>query len=246
MGILDALRDGFGVRQDGALAHMIGFAVVASALLAVLATVCALVRLFFSRTRRTGMSADIAQARAWAPGFAEKNLSPERREFIETLDQTRQGLIGFYRVLMLVVAGPLTIGGIYFLLAGNSVNGLYLVALILLALAFIAWARMSQTLRDETAFSPGNQVRGKIMWTMLSADEPILKITRTTNFGDPSVVKLDKHAIQTASQLIRAGNDMNAVCRSINPDYAKWGAIQKQLFRTTMQAVLKAQAPGSG
>jgi len=69
-----------------------------------------------------------------------------------------------------------------------------------------------------------------------------LKISETVVEGEPTVIKLETDAIKTASALLRSGNDLDAVCRQINPEYAGWGTLQKQLFRKAMEAMLKAEA----
>jgi hypothetical protein len=86
----------------------------------------------------------------------------------------------------------------------------------------------------------------KITKTLTIGEPGVVKIesdniTEPVTVGEPTVVKMETNALQQAQDLLNGGKDMDAVCREINPEYAKWGSIQQQLFRKTLEAVLKSQ-----
>lgn len=55
------------------------------------------------------------------------------------------------------------------------------------------------------------------------------------------VVRLNKDAVQKARDLLRAGNDLESVCREIEPAYANWRDVQQQAFRRAIEMVLNAE-----
>jgi hypothetical protein len=55
------------------------------------------------------------------------------------------------------------------------------------------------------------------------------------------VIRLNKDALQKASDLLRVGNDLESVCREIEPEYPNWRIVQQQAFRRAIEMVLKAE-----
>jgi hypothetical protein len=67
-----------------------------------------------------------------------------------------------------------------------------------------------------------------------------VKILETFTVGEPTVVKMGNDDLRKAADLLRAGADLDTICRQLNPEYAQWGALQQRLFRMTMEKVLKS------
>jgi hypothetical protein len=59
--------------------------------------------------------------------------------------------------------------------------------------------------------------------------------------GEPLVLKLDNDAIQKVRDLLSAGNDLDRVCREIEPAYANWGFVQQCAFKKAMELLLEVQ-----
>jgi hypothetical protein len=59
--------------------------------------------------------------------------------------------------------------------------------------------------------------------------------------GGSLVVRLNKDAVQMARDLFRDGNDLESVCRKIEPAYANWRIVQQQALRRAIEMVLTAE-----
>ena len=58
--------------------------------------------------------------------------------------------------------------------------------------------------------------------------------------GPPQVYRLGNTEVQMAQDLVKQGQDMDAVCRRVNADYAGWEPFRQQAFRSMMGEVLKS------
>jgi hypothetical protein len=54
------------------------------------------------------------------------------------------------------------------------------------------------------------------------------------------VIRLDTNAVQKARDLIRAGANLDSVCREIDPDYASWQTGRQAVFQRAIEMMLKA------
>jgi hypothetical protein len=174
-------------------------------------------------------------------------VSRTRQEYVASLEGTQQVLRKIYRVLMYVIVTAFMLTGIYVYSIATAGNGLILVSIVLFAVGFVVWVSMSRFLQDEKELSS---------WTPETASDtksdartlwgiPI-KVSKTVIVEEPTVVKLETDAIKTANELVQAGSDMDTVCHQINPEYAKWGSLRKELFRKTLEALLKTQGSTNG
>ncbi len=66
-------------------------------------------------------------------------------------------------------------------------------------------------------------------------------ITRASSMAEPLVVRLGKDSIRRARDLLSAGQDLESVCREIEPAYANWRVPQQLGFRRAMETVLKTK-----
>jgi hypothetical protein len=55
------------------------------------------------------------------------------------------------------------------------------------------------------------------------------------------VIRLNKDALEKSRELLRAGADIESVCREIEPAYANWRIVQQQAFRRAIEMMLKAE-----
>ena len=58
--------------------------------------------------------------------------------------------------------------------------------------------------------------------------------------GQPQVYRLGNAEVQMAQDLVKQGQDMDAVCRRVNAEYAGWDPFRQQAFRSMMGEVLKS------
>jgi hypothetical protein len=58
--------------------------------------------------------------------------------------------------------------------------------------------------------------------------------------GQPQVYRLGNSDVQMAQDLVKQGQDLDAVCRRVNADYAGWEPFRQQAFRSMMGEVLKS------
>jgi len=58
--------------------------------------------------------------------------------------------------------------------------------------------------------------------------------------GPPQVYRLGNAEVQMAQDLVKQGQDLDAVCRRVNTDYAGWDPFRQQAFRSMMGEVLKS------
>jgi hypothetical protein len=218
--LLSALQESFGRDLGQSIALISCFFL----LLAVFVPVYLLIRALAYRAkaaeRAPTSSEDVIQA--IIPSAEGIEVAQSRDEFIQTLESVKRGGLEIYRYLTYAIVAALIAGGIYYTSIATTGNGLILVAILLFAGAAIAFGQMER-------------------FQQLMTWKPSLDITKTLTIGEPTVVKMESNALRTAQDLLSAGKDMDSVCREINPEYAQWGSIQQQLFRKTMESVLKSQ-----
>jgi hypothetical protein len=54
-------------------------------------------------------------------------------------------------------------------------------------------------------------------------------------------VRLNKDDVEKARGLLRAGADLESVCRELEPQYPNWRGVQQQAFRDAIEMFLKAE-----
>jgi len=220
----------------------IAITVAAFAFISVFTAAYILIKFFSLRDERVGSVQPDSTTASPTPGPI--GHAPEtRQDFVRALERTKAPLLMIYRAVMHIAVALFVIGGIYFFVIATPGNQLFLVSIMMFAVAFVIWAKMSRFMQDEKELSsitfdakPMNEPKDFSLFGLP------LKISETVVEGEPTVIKLETDAIKTASALLRSGNDLDAVCRQINPEYAGWGTLQKQLFRKAMEAMLKAEA----
>jgi hypothetical protein len=72
-----------------------------------------------------------------------------------------------------------------------------------------------------------------------------VKISKTVTIAEPTVVKMDSDDIKRAADLLRAGGDMDAVCRQVNPGYAQMAPLEQRMLRMTLAKVIEVEGGGA-
>jgi heme/copper-type cytochrome/quinol oxidase subunit 4 len=160
----------------------------------------------------------------------DAQIPESRQQFVRNLESARRSGLEFYKLLTFGIAAVLTCIGIYFASIATVANGLILPTIMIFAAAFFVFTGMQKFREMMTPETP----------------EPLsIHFTETERTSEPTVVRMENDDLQKAASLLVSGKDMDSVCAEINPDYANWGSLQKQLFRKTMEEVLKSQ-PSKG
>ncbi len=60
-----------------------------------------------------------------------------------------------------------------------------------------------------------------------------------TTVADPVVYRMDAATLDLARRRIAAGEDLDAICRDINPAYGAWDTPQQEAFRRVLEAALQ-------
>lgn len=60
-----------------------------------------------------------------------------------------------------------------------------------------------------------------------------------TTIADPLVYRLDADSLGSARRRLAAGEDLDAVCRDLEPAYATWSSGQREAFRRLIETALK-------
>lgn len=165
-----------------------------------------------------------------APARQEARIPESRQQFVRNLESARRSGLEFYKFLTFGITAVLTCIGIYFASIATVANGLILPTIMIFAAAFFVFTGMQK-------------FRG--MMTLRTPEPLSIHFTVTERTSEPTIVRMENDDIQKAASLLLSGKDMDSVCAEINPDYANWGSLQKQLFRKTMEEVLKSQ-PSKG
>lgn len=160
------------------------------------------------------------------PVVLPQSSSPELqlRSDVTPQNVDRSGLAAF-RYLLVAIVG-VTLAGAFLSRLANPANGLVLIPIMFFAIAVAVVVQM-----------------GKFRRLMTSA--PSINIRRTVTMGEPVLIKLDNDALQKGRDLLNAGNDLDTVCREIEPAYANWGFIEKEAFRKAMEMMLKQSPPAA-
>jgi hypothetical protein len=103
------------------------------------------------------------------------------------------------------------------------------IILLLLLLFFIIYFVMKKL--------TGQQASRPALFDVLGNIQANLKIEQQ----QPQVVTLGQAAIGQAEELQRQGKDLDMICRLVHPAYSQWGSLHQQVFRSAMEAALKAQ-----
>lgn len=135
-----------------------------------------------------------------------------------------RGGVAAFRHLFVAIVG-ITVAGAFLSHLANPASGLVLLPVILFAFAIAIVAQV-----------------GKLRQFMGSASS--IEIKRTVMMKDPIIIKLGNDALRQARDRVSAGEDLDTICREIEPAYADWGTIRKEAFRKMMGMVLKQQ-PGA-
>ncbi len=180
---------------------------------------------------RTTTSEDVLDAVTGAPKGGE--VPESGKEFLDTLESAKESGLEIYKYLTYAIVAALIAGGVFFAIKATTANGLILVAIMLFAVAVIVFGQMDRFRRMMTS--------QPMTW-----QSPSINISRTFSAGAPTVIRMDNDAVRKAQDLLKSGKDLDLVCREIEPDYANWDSIRQQLFRTTLEAVLKASPSMSG
>lgn len=120
-------------------------------------------------------------------------------------------------------------------LAGELM-GILVVPLILVALAVLAYFVLRRLGVDVRV--TGGQA-GVPAGTTGRSTGGSSRISIETIAADPVVYRLDTETLERARARIAMGEDLDAVCRDINPDYGTWGAAQREAFRRVLDAALR-------
>ena len=154
--------------------------------------------------------------------------TPTPSPVVDSLEQTRAGLLKVYKGLLLGVGTVLLAAAFYTALVATTANGLALVAFLLLCLAGAAFGGMWKYERRASS-GPTNVVN------LVQAIEPHVSMLIT----EPQVGVLGNQAIERAKELSQEGAPLDAICREVNPEYGQWGSFQQQAFQRVMEAVLQ-------
>ena len=232
--ILSSLRESLSKQSGQSLA---GIAIVLI-LLAVLIPVYLVMKLFRTsgtiEVREPTITGDVLDALISTgqdtPTRQDAEIPESGQQFVRNLESAKRSGLEFYKLLTYGITAVLICIGIYFASIATVANGLILPTFMLFAVAFIVFTQMQRFREMMTPETP----------------EPLsINFTKTVRTSEPTVVRMENDAIQKAASLLVSGKDMDSVCAEINPDYANWGSLQKQLFRKTMEEVLKSQ-PSKG
>jgi len=189
--------------------------------------------------RRATSSEDVSEPIISSSESTE--IPQSRKEFIRTLENVEHAGLEIYKYLTYAIVAVLIAGGVYFASVATAANGLMLFAFSLFVAAAVVFSQMERFRRIMTGNPSINITKTLTIGRPGAVKIESGNITETVTVGEPTVVKMETNTLQQAQDLLNAGKNMDAVCREINPEYAKWGSIQQQLFRKTMEAVLKSQ-----
>jgi hypothetical protein len=148
----------------------------------------------------------------------------------EQSSDPRRLLANIYRIMTLVLATAALIGAIVAFYVATPANGLLLVAMLLLGLSIIAFLSADKYTRayreEESDRNPFDDLRRNVKVATVHAP--------------PKVHVMDNDAVARARAMSQQGVSLDAICRAVDHDYAKWAPAQQQAFRQVMQAMLKA------
>jgi hypothetical protein len=68
-----------------------------------------------------------------------------------------------------------------------------------------------------------------------------INVTKTVTAGKPIVYNLGNEELQRAKELLKAGTDMDSICRQLDSNYANLGSMELAIFREALETVLKSQ-----
>jgi hypothetical protein len=104
----------------------------------------------------------------------------------------------------------------------------WIVAIFVMLAVFYRMTRASRDLRDRAE-------------AMMADSGASLALGVKASGGKSLVVRLNKDTVQKARELLRAGNDLESVCREIEPEYGNWRTLQQHAFRRAIEMVLSAE-----
>jgi hypothetical protein len=161
-------------------------------------------------------------------------LTEKQRAIVDFTEKSRNVLLPIYRILNRMLAGGLLLGALYSWHVATPANGIYLVSILLFALAVIVYAQYKED-EDE------REDTGALAFLdNLSATN----CTSRVEMKAPMVFSLSSTAMRTAEEMQQQGQDLDAVCRAINSEYAAMPRLEQRLFRATLEAALKSPRPG--
>jgi|HubBroStandDraft_6_1064221.scaffolds.fasta_scaffold48160_2 hypothetical protein len=141
------------------------------------------------------------------------------------LRNVERGGLATYRYIVIAIIG-ITVACVFLSRRANPGNALAVVPFMLFVLAVALVGHM-----------------GKFRQLMKSG--PSIDIGKKVIRHESIVIRLDNDAIQKVRDSLSAGQDLDAVCREIEPAYANWGYIQQEIFRKALDMMLKSQKPAS-
>lgn len=174
----------------------------------------------------------MSQAKGETPQAAAQAQPESREQFVADLEKIKRTGLQIYSYLMYAIVAVLVGAAIYVALNATAANGLVLAAILLFALAGLVFVKMEEFLQMLTSRAAGSPLS--------------FTISRNVTIGKPTVLRMDQAALDSARDLMRAGKDLDSICRQVEPDYAGWGSLEQMMFRETMQAVLKSGAQKAG
>jgi hypothetical protein len=158
------------------------------------------------------------------PGVVPPLAVPEVQSQIDTplsSQNIQRNNLAASRYISLAVFAMMIAGAI-FARRTNPINAFGLLPLVLIGFGLVKLSRSSGI-------------------RLLLSAKPSVKISRTVTVREPLVVKLNNETVQKARALLSTGQDLESVCREIEPAYANWSFPQQQGFRRAMETVLKTQ-----
>ncbi|HEY1341639.1 MAG TPA: hypothetical protein VGF59_29210 [Bryobacteraceae bacterium] len=124
------------------------------------------------------------------------------------------------RVMRLMLAVVLGVIAVYFWTQATVTNGLYFLSVIVFGIGIMALGGLSR-------------LKGLLQSKPAGADEFIpLPL-------DPADCGIDPETVERAAELVRAGLEIEAVCRQVDPAYAKWDAHRQHEFRAALRAAMR-------
>src|SRR5258708_3327492 len=166
----------------------------------------------------------------WNPAAPPQPAQPTLAQptpTVDPLDQSRDALVGIYKVLLGVSGAVLIAGGVYAAIVATTANGLALFALMLFVAGIAVLSKMRMYDRRQRS---------------TDTFEPNISFTVTT---EPEADVLDSQTIERVKELSRQGAPLDTICRTANPQYAQWPAYKQKAFQAVMAAVLKQYPAGA-
>lgn len=90
------------------------------------------------------------------------------------------------------------------------------------------------------------QSRFRTMFTINPSSSTRQALLRASaKSGESVALRIDNDQLQKLRERFNAGEDIETICREIEPGYATWGLIKQEIFRKAIEMILKAKS-GSG